>query len=140
MGISSIANLLTAIKTAKYFEMTSDDMIVTVATDSVDMYHSRLKELEEERGIYTAYDAAADYSSCILGQKTDNMRELGYQDRKAIHNLKYFTWVEQQAKEVEDLNTLWYDREIWPKLFNQVKVWDELINEFNDRVGLLKEL
>jgi cysteine synthase len=140
MGISSIANLLAAIKTAKYFEMTGDDMIITVATDSVDMYQSRLKELEEERGKYTDYDAAADYSACLLGQTTDHMRELGYQDRKAIHNLKYFTWVEQQGKEVEDLNALWYDRELWPKLFNQIKVWDELINEFNERTGLLKEL
>ncbi len=140
MGISSIANLLTAIKTAKYFEMNGDDMIVTIATDSVDMYNSRLKELEEERGEYTAYDAAADFSACLMGQRTDNMREFGYQDQKAIHNLKYFTWVEQQAKDVKDLNTLWYDREIWPKLFTQVKRWDELIKEFNERTGLLKEL
>ncbi len=140
MGISSIANLLTAIKTAKYYELTEEDVIITIATDSVDMYQSRLKELEEERGKYTSLRAAIDYERCMQGQGTDNMRELNYQDQKAIHNLKYFTWVEQQAKEVSDLNTLWYDRDIWPKLFNQVKVWDLLINEFNERTGLLKAL
>ncbi len=140
LGISSIGNLLSAIKTAKYYEMTSDDIIVTVATDSSDMYKSRIKELEDERGKYNEMQAAKDFEKCIFGQQTDNMRELGYQDRKAIHNLKYFTWIEQQAKELEDLNQLWYDRTIWNKLFNQVNRWDELINEFNERTGLLKNL
>lgn len=140
MGISSIANMLSAIKTAKYFEMTSDDVIVTIATDSVDMYHSRVKELRDERGEYNTIQAVKDYEKCILGQQTDNMRELNYQDQKAIHNLKYFTWVEQQAKDVKDLNQLWYDRQIWHKLFTQVEVWDELIEEFNKRTGLLKNL
>jgi len=140
MGISGIANMLSAIKTAKYFEMTSDDIIITIATDSVDMYHSRLEELRKERGEYNNIQAIKDYEKCMLGQQIDNMRELNYQDQKAIHNLKYFTWVEQQAKEVKDLNQLWYDREIWDKLFKQVNVWDELINEFNERTGLLKTL
>jgi cysteine synthase A len=68
------------------------------------------------------------------------MKELNYNDRKAIHNLKYFTWCEQQGKEVEDLNQLWYDREIWNKLFLQVNLWDNLIKDFNERTGLLKGL
>lgn len=140
LGISSIGNLLSAIKTAKYFEMTSDDVIVTVATDSSDMYKSRIKELEEERGKYTEMQAVKDFEKCIFGQQTDNMRELNYQDRKAVHNLKYYTWVEQQAKDSEDLSQLWYDRKIWNDIFNQINRWDELINEFNDRTGLLKKL
>jgi limonene-1,2-epoxide hydrolase len=139
MGISGIANLLSAIKTAKYFEMTSEDVVITIATDSVEMYHSRLDELKAEKGEYNAVQAAKDFEVCLAGQKTDNMRELNYQDQKAIHNLKYFTWVEQQAKDVKDLNQLWYDRVLWDKLFNQVKLWDELIKEFNERTGLLKE-
>ena len=138
LGISGIANLLSAIKTARYFEYTSDDVIVTIATDSVDMYRSRLDEMKTERGAYNTTMAARDYERCLLGQKTDNMRELGYQDQKAVHNLKYFTWVEQQAKDVKDLNALWYDRTLWDKLFLQVERWDELIREFNDRTGLLK--
>jgi hypothetical protein len=104
------------------------------------MYNSRVEELREERGEYNEVQAIKDYEKCMLGQQTDNMRELNYQDQKAIHNLKYFTWVEQQAKDVKDLNQLWYDREIWHKLFTQVDVWDELIEEFNERTGLLKTL
>ena len=62
--------------------------------------------------------------------------ELNYLDKKRIHNLKYYTWIEQQEKELEDLNQLWYDREIWEKIFAQPERWDELINEFNEMTDL----
>lgn len=140
IGISGIGNLLSAIKTAKYYEMTEDDILVTIATDSADMYQSRINELREEKGQYSDLQAAKDMEKCLFGTKSDNMKELLYNDRKAIHNLKYFTWVEQQGKDVKDLNQLWYDREIWNNLFMQVTRWDELINEFNERTGLLKKL
>ncbi|MFO7863018.1 MAG: pyridoxal-phosphate dependent enzyme [Salinivirgaceae bacterium] len=140
IGISGIGNVLSAIKTAKYYEMTEDDVIITVATDSADMYKSRLQEQKDEKGEYSTLDAAKDMEKCIMGTTTDHLKELGYYDRKNIHNLKYFTWIEQQAKELEDLNQMWDDRQLWPSIFNQVHRWDELINEFNERTGLLKQL
>jgi len=140
LGISSISNLLSAIKTAKYLEMTERDVVFTVATDSADMYLSRLDELNQERGAYTALQAAKDFEVCLLGQKIDYLKELTYIDKKAIHNLKYYTWIEQQGKELEDLNQLWYDRDIWQKIFHSVDAWDELINQFNERTGVLKNL
>jgi len=140
IGISGISNLISTIKTAKYFELTEDDILISIATDSADMYQSRIQELNKERGNYSDIQAAKDFEKCILGSSVDYMKELNYYDRKAIHNLKYFTWVEQQAKEVEDLNLLWNDREIWNKQFKQLNKWDELIQEFNDRTGLLKDL
>ncbi|MEN8221754.1 MAG: pyridoxal-phosphate dependent enzyme [Acidobacteriota bacterium] len=139
LGISSISNLLTAIKTAKYYEYTSDDVIFTVATDSAELYQSRIVELNDEKGNYTNTAAYRDLDRVIYGAGTDNLKELTFTDKKMIHNLKYFTWVEQQKKEVEDLNQLWYDREIWDKMFNQPKKWDDLIRAFNDRTGLLKK-
>jgi cysteine synthase len=140
IGISGISNMLSSIKAAKYYEMTEDDVVITIATDSADMYQSRIEELNAEHGVYNDIQAVKDYEKCILGSTTDYMKELNYYDRKAIHNLKYFTWVEQQEKDVEDLNLLWNDREIWNKQFNQLNRWDELINEFNERTGLLKGL
>jgi len=138
IGISGIGNLLSAIKTAKYYEMTSEDVVITIATDSADMYGSRIEEQTAEKGQYSTLQAAKDFEKCLLGERTDNMKELNYNDRKAIHNLKYYTWIEQQAKELEDLNQMWYDREIWDQIFHQTERWDELINEFNERTGLLK--
>jgi len=140
LGISGISNLLSAIKTAKYFEMTSDDIIMTLATDSADMYQSRLEELKMERGEYKNIQAIKDFEKCLLGTTTDYIKELTYTDRKMLHNLKYFTWVEQQAKDIEDLNQLWYDREIWDKIFHQNEAWDKMINEFNEETGVLKNL
>ena len=136
IGISGIGNILSAIKTAKYFEFTSDDIIVTMATDSAGMYNSRVEELTAERGAYSGLQAARDHEKCMLGTAPCDMKELGYYDRKAIHNLKYFTWVEQQGRDVEDLRQLWEDRAVWPAIFSQPARWDELIMEFNDRTGL----
>ncbi len=140
IGISGIGNMLSAIKTAKYYEMTDDDIIISVATDSADMYQSRIDELKTERGNYDQLQAAKDFEKCIYGCTIDYTKELSYYDKKAIHNLKYFTWIEQQGKKVDDLNQLWNDREIWIKQFNQVQKWDELINDFNEKTGLLKVL
>lgn len=138
IGISGIGNILSAIKTAKHFDLTGDDVLITIATDAAEMYGSRLEELTAERGSYSMLQAARDHEKCMLGTTSDYMKDLSYDDQKAIHNLKYFTWIEQQGKEVEDLRQLWEDRHIWPQLFSQPARWDELINEFNDRTGLLK--
>ena len=140
LGISSIANVLAAIKTARWFELTGDDVVVTVATDSVDLYGSRLEELNTAHGPYAARQAAVDLDSRLHGQRTDHFKELTHPDRRAIHNLKYYTWVEQQEMAVEDLESLWYDRELWPRIFAQPERWDEMIGEFNDETGVLAKL
>jgi cysteine synthase len=131
MGISSISNMLSAIKTAKYFEMGSSDVILTVFTDSYDMYKSRVEELQSERGTYSAMQAAKDHAGPLMHQSIDNYKELTYYDRKAIHNLKYFTWIEQQGKSSEELRQQW-EPEYWRSLFeDEVGYIDQLINEFN---------
>lgn len=135
LGISSVANLISAIKTAKYYEMDEDDVIITVATDSMEMYDSRIKELNEERGAYTQLQAGRDFEKTMLGASVDYLKELTYADRKSIHNLKYFTWVEQQEKPIDEINQLWYDHDLWPKLFAQAAKWDEMIAEFNQEVS-----
>jgi len=140
-GISGIANLLCCIKMAKYYELTEHDVLATVMTDSAEMYTSRVKELQDEDGPYSHEMAAVDYNKHILDEKIDNMRELTYYDRKTIHNLKYYTWVEQQGKTVDEINALWYDEaNTWAALRKERAKVDELINEFNERTGLLKAL
>ncbi len=141
LGISGIANLLCCIKMAKYYEFTEHDVVGTVLTDSAVMYGSRIEELNQLHGPYSATQALLDHSLHILNLKTDNLQELTYADRKRIHNLKYYTWVEQQGKTVEELNALWYDTEgTWDAVHAQAKDLDALIDEFNDRTGLLKQL
>ncbi|MFC1997950.1 pyridoxal-5-phosphate-dependent protein subunit beta, partial [Chloroflexota bacterium] len=72
LGFSGISNLLSAIKAAKYYEMGGNDIMVTVLTDSMDLYQSRLTEMQEELGDYTELDAAADFARWLQGESTDN--------------------------------------------------------------------
>jgi len=139
LGFSGIANMLSAIKMAKYYELGSNEIILTVLTDSMDLYQSRLREMHEEFGEYSEVDAAEDFSRYLMGERTDNLLDLSYQDRHRIHNLKYFTWVEQQGKTFEEITEQWYNQEYWTGIQSQVDEMDELINEFNDKVGLLKK-
>ena len=140
LGISGIANMLCCIKMAKYYELTEHDILATVGTDSAVMYQSRIAELEEQDGAYTEAMAAADWAEHLHGIRTDTMEELTYQSRKRVHNLKYYTWVEQQGKDVHELNAQWYDEHYWTDMHAQVTEIDALINEFNEETGLLKNL
>jgi hypothetical protein len=124
---------------AKYYEMNENDMVFTVATDSMELYASRIKELREQRGEYTEVDSARDYETCLREIGTDNLLELSYRDKKRMHNLKYFTWVEQQGKDVEDLDAQWYDENWWSDRLDITDKWDERINEFNEKTGLIKK-
>jgi cysteine synthase A len=138
LGISGIANLLTAVKTARFFELGPKDMLFTVATDSMELYGSRFEEEREMHGPYTETTAAVHHERYLLGAGIDHMLELGYWDRRRIHNLKYFTWVEQQGKSVEELDAQWYDDNYWTDHFHAWEEWDRRIEEFNERTGLLE--
>ncbi len=140
LGISGIANVLSAVKTAKWFDMTENDIMITVGTDSMDLYKSRLVELREQYGPYTELTAAGDYHRHALGQSTADMMELTYPDRKRIHHLKYYTWVEQQGKTYKEIQAQWYDEDYWTGVQRQVSDIDALIEKFNAEVGLLKAL
>jgi hypothetical protein len=136
LGFSGISNVQTAIKMAKYYEMGEHDVIFTIATDSMELYQSRLTEMHAELGEYSERDAAADYSRWLMGQSTDNMLELRYPDRRRVHNLKYFTWVEQQGKTYADIQAMWNEPNYWTDVQKQAAEIDELIVEFNQEVGL----
>lgn len=136
IGISGAANIISCIKFAKYYELTENDMVVTVLTDSAEMYKSRLEEMEIERGHkYTLVDAALDHSVSVLGLRTDYVEELIYQGKKRIHNLKYYTWIEQQMYDLDELNEQWYDYDnYWGRLHRMGPELDKLINQFNDLI------
>ncbi len=138
LGISSIANLLCCLATARYFELGERDLLFTVATDSMELYRSRLAEERERRGAYSGRDAAVHHERYLLGGGTDHFLELSYRDRRRIHNLKYFTWVEQLGKDVAELDAQWYDDDYWSSRYASYREWDQLIQEFNDRTGLLE--
>jgi cysteine synthase len=141
LGISSLCNLVASIKTAKYYDMDSRDVLFCPLTDGMELYASRLQEMGEDYGPLKAEDAVAISARYLDGTTTDHMRELTYFDRKSLHHFKYFTWVEQQGKASEELNRLW-DEDFWKEIFSQDQVdeWDRLIGQFNRETGLLQAL
>ena len=133
-GISGIANVLSSIKMAKYYEMDENDVVFTVLTDSAVMYKSRVEELRNANGQFTYKDAVGVHSASLLHQNIDNALELTYYDKLRIHNLKYYTWVEQQGKTYAEINSQWYDRTYWKSLPAMADKIDNLIEEFNKEV------
>jgi cysteine synthase A len=135
LGISGIGNLLASIKLARYFEYGENDVIFTILTDSMELYESRLRELNEAEGSFTRDMAIRAHALCLEGQRTDNVLELAWGERKRVHNLKYYTWVEQQGRTVEELGAQWSER-YWRDIRAQARDVDELIAAFNRDVGI----
>jgi len=103
-GISGVCNLLGAIKTAKYYGFGKDDLVVTVCTDDIGRYGSVMDRLTEEEGAMDEARATAHMSGLFHGAGLDWIQEGTVEARARWHNLKYYTWVEQQGKSVEELD------------------------------------
>jgi cysteine synthase len=137
MGFSAIANMLAAIKIARYHGYGSDDVIITVATDGMELYRSELpKILERDHGgQFDAAAAAATHARYLAGADTEHVMELGEVGRRRIFNLGYYTWVEQQGVSVEAFERR-RSQSWWDGLRGYTDRWDEMIEEFNDRTGV----
>src|SRR5690606_17289840 len=103
-GISSICNILGAIKTAKYYHFGRDDLIITVATDSLDRYYSVMDDMARQYGTLDEAAAVGRVEGIFHSVKTDWIMAGTRDARTRWHNLKYYTWVEQQGKIVEELD------------------------------------
>ena len=137
IGISGAANIIGAVKYAKYFELKENDVVVTMLTDSMEMYTSRLDELKSQRGEFTDYNAHEVNARYFDGIGIDFIKELNYYDRKAVHNLKYYTWVEQQGKTYDEILAQWDDDSYWTDIQKLSPQIDELIEQFNKDTAAL---
>ena len=134
LGISSVGNLIAAIKFAKYYELGENDVVFTMFTDSMEMYGSRITELNRDRGAYDQRQADRDYDR-LSGISLDHVLELSQVDKRRVHQLKYFLWVEQLGKTVEELRAQWDDSEnYWSCIRTQADALDTMIEEFNAEV------
>jgi cysteine synthase len=141
LGLSSICNVLGAIKTAKHFGFGPEDVIVTVATDGAAMYDTE-RRLALAKHFPQGFDdvsAAEVFGEHLLGATTDNLRELGHEERERIFNLGYFTWVEQQGVSVEEFEAR-RQPAFWERVRAEATTWDEHIDELNARTGVLESL
>ena len=132
LGLSAIANILAAIKYAKYHDLGADDVVLTVATDGADMYQTELAHAERKShpGGFSELDAAETFGRYMMGTATDHMLELTRPERERVFNLGYYTWVEQQGTSVEDFDQR-RDQGFWDGLMDLVPVWDGMIEKAN---------
>lgn len=139
LGLSSICNILGAIKVAKHFGYGPDDVIATVATDGAAMYHTEREHALAKYfgGHFDEADAAETFGEHVLGAATDNLRELTFEERDRIFNLGYFTWVEQQGVPIDEFEAR-RDQRFWSSTRADWRRWDELITELNERAGVLE--
>jgi cysteine synthase len=133
LGLSSIANVLGAIKYAKYMDLGAGDAVLTVATDGAEMYATELDPAQARLagGEFDALRAAEIYGRYLLGAATDHMIELDRPGRERIFNLGYYTWVEQQGVSLADFDAR-RDAAYWDGLMDLVAVWDDMIEAFNN--------
>jgi cysteine synthase A len=132
LGLSSICNVLAAIKTAKYYDMDERDVLLTVATDGADLYHTErdLALARDFGGTFGEMEAAEVFARHMLGTATDHLLELSWRDRQRILNLGYFTWVEQQGLSIEEFQAR-RSQDFWRGLRELLPAWDAMIEEFN---------
>jgi cysteine synthase len=137
LGLSSICNVLAAIKIAKHRDMGSDDAIVTVATDGAEMYASEHRKAIAKHFAdrFDGIHAAEAFGEHMLGAADDHLLDLQESDRRRIFNLGYFTWVEQQGITIQEF-TARRDQRFWRDLRSRLTLWDEMIVEFNRKAGV----
>ncbi len=130
-GISGICHILGAIKTAKYYGFGKDDVIYTAATDSLDRYYSVIDEMAEQYGKLDEAAAVGRIEGVFHSAGTDWVLEGTKDVRERWHNLKYYTWVEQQGKSVQELDAQ-RDPQWWVGHQQRVQEIDARLNELRE--------
>ena len=136
MGLSSLCNMLSAIKTAKYLGLGENDVMLAPATSGAVMYKS---EIEKHLARYYSkgfdeISAAEVFGRSLQGTTTDNMLEMTHITRERIFNLGYYTWVEQQGVTLEEFSAR-KPQSFWDNLQSLVPAWDAMIAKFNAETG-----
>ena len=141
LGLSSICNIVAAVKTARYLRLGSQDVIMTVATDGADMYGSEREQVLARAypGGFDEAHAAEAFGRWMLAADTDHLLETSLRDRQRIFDLGYYTWVEQQGVSVADF-TARRSQAYWVDLRDRLASWDALIEDFNARTRVTDDL
>jgi cysteine synthase len=137
LGLSGIANLAAAIKTAKRLELGAGEVLLTLATDSAALYDSERRKFSTAQ-YASGFDAVHAGEVCgqhLLGIADNDVLELTHHERSRIFNLGYYTWVEQRGLPLAEFERR-RSPEFWAELRRTAPAWDALIAEFNAAADL----
>lgn len=139
-GFSAWANILAAIKVAKFYDLGADQAVITVATDGAALYTSEHEKILNTRfgGKFDAVSAAEAWGRYLLGNDIAWFQELSHIDKQRVFNLGYYTWVEQQGVSIEAFSAR-KQPSFWRELGELVPAWDAMIDDFNAKTGLLDD-
>ncbi len=137
LGLSSLANIIGAIKISKHLGLGEQDLVVTVATDGASLYESEREKTIKENlsGALDTISAAEIFGEHLSGIRSDHVMELNSRDRERIFNLGYYTWVEQRGESVDKFQER-RKMSFWNSLLENLTVWDDMIEEFNGQTGM----
>ena len=136
LGFSGIANVLAAIKLAKYLSLGPEDVLITVATDGSALYETELQKwlsLKAPKGVDEILSAEL-YGAHLKNVRVDHLLELTESDRNRIFNLGYYTWVEQQGINIQDFERRRHQT-FWNQLEGLIPTWDAMIEAFNQETA-----
>jgi len=133
-GLSSICNVLAAIKTAKQLDLGANQAVITVATDGAEMYATEIDKAIAKHlgGTFDSSVCDAIYREHMVEQTTEHTMVMSEIDRNRVFNLGYFTWVEQQGVSLEEFEVR-RRQDFWRDLRPLLPVWDDMIGELNER-------
>jgi len=89
-------------------------------------------------GGFDTAEAAAAIDEHLDGADSSNVDVLGEAGRNRIFNLGYYTWVEQHGVDFDDFE-IRRDQGFWRYVQGMAPGWDTMIDEFNDRTGVLTD-
>ncbi|HMK21716.1 MAG TPA: pyridoxal-phosphate dependent enzyme [Terriglobales bacterium] len=92
-GISSICNILGAIRYAKYLGLGPEDNVMTIATDGFDRYPSVMEELARRKGPVTQSELADWFEGIYrVSSTTDLLDVRGREQKQRLFDYKQNTW------------------------------------------------
>ncbi len=135
-GLSSICNMVAAIKTARLYDLGEDDAVITVATDGAALYPSERAKMLAGRfaGSFDEVDAADVFGRHIVGATTDHMidctGEIGRGCSTSATTRGSSSRAHRSTYSRRDASPAF-----WTGLRPYLVRWDELIAAFNARTG-----
>jgi len=128
LGVSSICNILGAIKMAKHLRLGPDDNVVTIATDGFDRYPSVIEELKERYLEHEGMVLERWFNDIFLKADEENIYDFRRSDNKEqLFKQKEKDWLPfGYSKEyIDSMRSM----NFWEEEFAKIEKYDKMITE-----------
>jgi cysteine synthase len=125
-GVSTVCNIIGAIKMAKYLNLGPDDNVVTIATDGFDRYHSVIEDLEKRELEVQDFVLRRWFKDIFLNADTKNIDDLRSMEKKErLFKQKENDWLKFNYS-LDYLNQMRHMK-FWDDEYKKIEAYDQLI-------------